>query len=106
MTITHPRLTHALLHLRPGSVPLVDFVCVDNGAGPTLVEGSMVNPPTQAEVNAVTAQQLDDAQKDKSIKVDILIGKILFNHENRIRTLAGQPQITMQQFIAAIKALA
>lgn len=65
MTLKHPRLAHALMHLRPGAKPLKDFICVDNGKGPELEAGSMVNPPTQAEVDAVTALQLDAAQASK-----------------------------------------
>lgn len=34
-----------------------------------------------------------------------VIFKILFNHENRIRTLEGQAQITPAQAVAAVKAL-
>ncbi len=64
--ITHPRLAHALIALRPGSKPLVDFVVEDNGDGPTLLEGSMVNPPTQEEVDALTVDQLDAAQAAKA----------------------------------------
>lgn len=52
--------------LRPGSRVLVDFVCEDNGDGPYLVEGSMNNPPTQAEVDALTNAQLDAAQRAKA----------------------------------------
>lgn len=66
MTLKHPRLAHALMHLRPGAKPLVDFICVNNGKGPELEEGSMVNPPTQVEVDAVTTAQLDAAQRAKA----------------------------------------
>lgn len=34
-----------------------------------------------------------------------VIFKVLFNHENRIRTLEGQPTVTVAQAIAGIKAL-
>ena len=33
------------------------------------------------------------------------IGKAIFNHENRIRTLEGKASITKDQFISAIKSL-
>ncbi len=68
--LTHPRLTHALLALRPGTEPLVDFIVEDSGNGPTLKDGSMVNPPTQEEVDAVTVEQLDAAQAAKSRVLD------------------------------------
>lgn len=38
-------------------------------------------------------------------QIDIVIGQILFNHENRIRTLEGKATITQAQFIAGVKAL-
>lgn len=104
--LRHPRLAHALMALRPGSRPLRDFVCEDksDGLGPYLVEGSMINPPTQAEIDAVTVQQLDDALFDKSFKFDLVVARALFNHENRLRAFEGQQSITIQQFLAAIKA--
>lgn len=37
--------------------------------------------------------------------INAIILKILFNHENRIRTLASQPTITAQQFITAVASL-
>lgn len=47
-----------------------------------------------------------DSQKVAILNsVDRTLFKILFNHENRIRTLAGQAQITKAQFIAAVKSL-
>ncbi len=64
--ITHARLVHALLYLRPGTKPLVDFIVEDNGSGPTLKDGSMLNPPTQKEIDALTVEQLDAAQAAKA----------------------------------------
>lgn len=64
--LTHPRLSHAIMHLRPGARPLIDFVVQDDGHGPYLVEGSMENPPSQEEVDALTDAQLDAAQRRKS----------------------------------------
>lgn len=47
-----------------------------------------------------------DAEKTILVnKMDTIAFRIMFNHENRIRTLASQPQVTAAQFIAAIKAL-
>lgn len=69
--LTHPRLVHALMALRPGAKSLVDFEVVDNGDGPFLVEGSMTNPPTQEEVDVVTTEQLDIAQATKNGIPDI-----------------------------------
>ncbi len=109
MTLAHPRLAHAILALRPGLKPGIDFICFDDGSGPRLQEGSMANPPSQAEVNALTTAQLDAAQADKAAdkvdSMDVIIGKVLFNHENRIRALEGRAPITAQQFRTAIRAL-
>ncbi len=66
--LRHPRLSHALIALRPGAKPLVDFIVDDLGDGPTLREGSMLNPPTQEEVDALTVEQLDEAQASKAPK--------------------------------------
>jgi len=107
--LRHPRLAHALMALRPGTRPLVDFICKDeaDGLGPYLVEGSMVNPPTQAEVDAVTPTQLDNAAFDKSFRiVDETLLKVLFNHENRIRALEGRAAVTAAQFRDAVKTIA
>ncbi len=73
--LAHPRLAHALLALRPGAKPNIDFIVQDDGAGPYLVKGSMVDPPTQAEVDALTEAQLDAAQASKS-KPDVLAAVI------------------------------
>lgn len=74
--------------------------------GPTIQEDH-VNKVRQIvyTVRDKTAQELD-AEKD--VKIDALdktIFQVLFNHENRIRTLAGQPQVTVAQFRTAIKGL-
>jgi hypothetical protein len=104
--ITHPRLAHAIIALRPGSKPLIDFIVEDNGNGPTLKEGSMLNPPTQAQINALTGAQLDDAQAAKAINnIDALHLKIAFNHENRVRALESKAPITLAQFKTAIRNL-
>ena len=91
--------------LRPGLKPLVDFLCRDDGDGPYLVDGSMVNPPTQAEVDALTTAQLDASQREKGFHIDTLLARALFNHENRIRALAGQQPVTIVQFISVLKQL-
>jgi hypothetical protein len=47
---------------------------------------------------------LDGYTEAQAVKLTIeTVAKILFNHENRIRTLAGQPTITAAQFKAFIK---
>lgn len=51
--------------------------------------------------------QEQNAAKDALVlnDVDRLIGKVLFNHENRIRILEGKQPINRNQFISALKAL-
>jgi hypothetical protein len=47
---------------------------------------------------------LDGYTETQAVKLTIeTVAKILFNHENRIRTLAGQPTITAAQFKTFIK---
>lgn len=60
--LMHPRIAIAIRTLRPDLSSLSDFVVQDDGNGPYLVEGSMQNPPTQEEVDALTEEQLDSAQ--------------------------------------------
>jgi hypothetical protein len=48
---------------------MFDFVVEDDGSGPQLAAGSMADPPTQAEVDAVTTEQLDAAQRSKAVSV-------------------------------------
>lgn len=56
-------------------------------------------------VRAKTAAELD-ADKDAVLTAyDMLSFKVLFNHENRVRTLEGKAAITAAQFKAALKAL-
>jgi hypothetical protein len=47
-----------------------------------------------------------DAQKTALVTgITLVIGRVLFNHENRIRALETKAPITMQQFITGVKAL-
>ncbi len=74
--------------------------------GPT-IEEDHINKirRTVYTVRAKTAQELDGEKDQKVDSLDKAIFQVLFNHENRIRTLAGQPSINMNQFKTAIKAL-
>jgi hypothetical protein len=53
----------------------------------------------------VTAVTSDAGKTAVVSQIDLVIGKVLFNHENRIRVLEGKAQITAAQFIAGVKAL-
>lgn len=57
-------------------------------------------------VRDLTAGELD-AQKTDLVESEILtvVGKVLFNHENRVRALEGKAAITADQFKTALKAL-
>lgn len=56
-------------------------------------------------VRAKTVAELD-ADKDNVVNaMDMLAFKVLFNHENRIRTLESKAAITAAQFKAALKAM-
>ena len=77
------------------------------------------NTPTQIDTEAnlgavligsvaprpINANVLDGYTTALASAVDRVIFQILFNHENRIRTLAGQAQVTVQQFRTGVKAL-
>lgn len=65
MILKHPRLAHAIMALRPGARPTIDFKVQDAGDGPFLVKDSMENPPAQSEVDAVSVEQLDKAQSTR-----------------------------------------
>jgi hypothetical protein len=56
-------------------------------------------------VRAKTAQELDADSDAKIDGVNMLVFRVLFDHENRIRTLAGQAQVTAPQFRNALKAM-
>lgn len=42
---------------------------------------------------------------DEVDRIDLIILRVLFNHENRVRVLEGKQAVTMAQFRTAIKAL-
>ena len=71
---------------------------------PDEIQPTLVTQAWAAPV-AKTTEGLD-AEKDATInRFDTLAFKVLFNHENRIRTLAGQAQVTAAQFKSALKAM-
>jgi len=74
--------------------------------GPT-IEEDHVNfiRRTVYTVRDKTAQELDDDKQTKVDNLDMVALRILFNHENRLRTLEGQGQVTLNQFKNAVKAL-
>jgi hypothetical protein len=52
----------------------------------------------------VTAAVLEGYTEAQAVKLTVeTVAKILFNHENRIRTIVGQPTVTAAQFKSFIK---
>ena len=56
-------------------------------------------------VRDYTPAELDSLSNSKIDAVDILMVKVAFNHENRIRALESKAPITMQQFRNALRAM-
>lgn len=73
--------------------------------GPTIT----VNPTNVTRVWTVrekTAEEVDQEKDALAMEAAVtVLGKVLFNHENRIRALNSQAAITAAQFKNAIKAL-
>jgi hypothetical protein len=94
-----------------------NYVPVDNAAYTAWLADD--NTPTRIDTEAnlggtlathslrpTPAAILDGYTEAQAVKLTIeTVAKILFNHENRIRTLAGQPAVTAAQFKAFIKGL-
>ena len=55
-------------------------------------------------VRALTGDELDAVKGVQIDAVDVLVGKVLLNHENRLRALEGKQAATAAQFKAALKA--
>ena len=74
--------------------------------GPT-IEEDHVNfvRRTVYTVRNKTQPELDADNDAKVNALDMVALRILFQHENRLRTLEGQNQITLNQFKNAVKAL-
>ncbi len=77
-------------------------------------ENSVIKIDTIANLGAELAvlklrpnntQVLAAYQQASASAVDLVIGRVLFNHENRIRALEAKAPITAVQFTAAIAAL-
>lgn len=86
-----------------GATPAHD-VATQVVEGPVITIGA--ESVTEAySVRAKTQQELI-AEKDAAIsRVDMVALRVAFNHENRIRVLENKAEITMPQFLNALKAL-
>lgn len=84
-----------------GFKPIEDFVVQDDGDGAYLREWRSQAPrPTEAEIEAAVIPTPNPVDA-----VDIVLLKIAFNHENRIRALEGKQAVSLAQFKVAVKAL-
>jgi hypothetical protein len=95
----------------------VAYVGVDNttyqawlsrGNEPTAIttEQELIDVLTLAGVPLPAGKSASSSVKQKlTDNVNLVLLRILFNHENRIRTLQGQAQITVAQFKNAIQNL-
>lgn len=93
-------------------VPVADatynaWLATGGTATPIPVEQDLWDLLTLAGVAIPAGKSTSDAAKNALVSggINLVIGKILFNHENRIRALEGSAQITVAQFIAGVKAL-
>ena len=94
-----------------------DYVPVDNvsyqawrddGFVPTKIdsEASLGNVLAAHSLRPIPAAVLDGYTEAQAIKLTIeTVAKVLVNHENRIRTLAGQTSVTAAQFKNFLKGL-
>ena len=72
--------------------------------GPVSVVG-VTEVTSSYTVRNKTAPELDTEKLNSVNGMELVVLRILFNHENRIRTLASQPSITVDQFKTALKNL-
>ena len=79
-----------------------------DGTIPTRIasEDELAEVLAQHSIRPTNASVLDKFKIHQASKLTIeVVAKVLFNHENRLRTLQGQPTITPQQFANALKAM-
>lgn len=75
-------------------------------SGPTVEEDH--DKEIRRYVFAVRDKTAEEVDADKGVRVDrldLVTFRVLFNHENRIRTLEGRQAVTAEQFKTALKAL-
>ncbi len=102
--------TRKILHLVPDAIFKNSL---DNEDGVIVEKWLDPRPqPTQAEIAAVTDQEVIDSELDIETsrvvgvsKRDRLLFEINFNQENRVRSLEGLSLITRAQYKTAIKKL-
>jgi len=92
-------------------VPVVDatyqaWLAAGNTPSRIVSEAELGEVLAQHDIEPVAANLLDEYKGSlvDRLPVKVLL-KVLFNHENRIRVLDGQPTITQAQFKNALKSL-
>lgn len=75
------------------------------GNDDTQINSAQLTAQQKTTLDAVVAAHDPNAVSPLANKVDIILLKIAFNHENRIRVLEGKAPITMAQFKTALNAL-
>jgi hypothetical protein len=82
----------------------VAWLADDNAPSRIATEASLGEVLATHSLRPTPAAILDGYTETQAVKLTIeTVAKILFNHENRVRTLAGQPTITAAQFKAFVK---
>lgn len=76
------------------------------GNNSTQISAANLTPAQLAILDGVVAAHDPTANAPVADKVELVLLKIEFNHENRIRALEGKPAITLAQFKAAISVIA
>lgn len=111
--LRHPHIQLVIRCLRPEAKPLIDFIIQDDGDGPYLVDGSMLNPPTQDEVDAVSELQLNAAQAGKSVEDLVnaerdrrIFSGFTFNGTRFQSRLEDQKRISGAAILAAVASMA
>lgn len=89
-----------------GNVPFQLWLTKGNRASHIANEAELGDVLAQYDISPVNAGVLDEVKGKKvdRLPIDVIL-KVLFNHENRIRALAGQPAVNQAQFRNALKNL-
>lgn len=97
----------AVAYVPVGDLTYKAWVASGGVATPIAVEQDLMDLLSANGLSLPAGKATSDAGKTALInnQVALVVGKVLFNHENRIRALEGSAQITQAQFIAGVKAL-
>ncbi len=85
----------------PGNAGLLAWLAKGNMPLPALTEAALNQTLADLGLGDLAPSNVTDQIRG----LDPILFKIAFNHENRIRTLAGQPTVTAAQFKTALRAL-